>query len=268
MKKLLVIAIAATIYLLAATAFSQEVTVEVESKTAPPGQTVFLRVMLDSDIPISALRVPLMLENPWITLEDVSFEYTVAEPYFIDSTLLSDTNRTDVINILPYIQSPLPTIPPPGGEICRLIITVDPLAPEQFVSVDSLNTPYFWVDASNRYGTSIRPDFVPGGILVNDEATAVEEEEVAIPGGFTLEQNYPNPFNPTTQIAFELPASTTVSLEIYDLLGRPVETLISGNLSAGRHLVKWNSQGNPSGVYFYRLVTPEFSASRKMLLLR
>jgi hypothetical protein len=248
-------------FLFSAATYAADATIQVESKAARPGDSVYLRILLQTDIEISALRIPLTMENPWITLKEVSWEYTVAKPYFIDSTLLSDTIRTEVINVLPYIRSPMPTIPPPGGEICRLEISINPLAPGQFVTVDSLNTPFFWVDASDRWGTSIRPDFVPGGILIDNDATAVDDTEIELPEDYALDPNYPNPFNPITQIPFTLPRPTDVTLEIYDILGRKVATAAARPYPAGRHLIEWRAGEQPSGVYFYRLVTPDYTAS-------
>ena len=85
---------------------------------------------------------------------------------------------------------------------------------------------------------------------------------------FNLSQNYPNPFNPATEISFRLPVATDVTLEIYNITGQKVATLIDGNLSAGEHRVSWDGRDHSSGVYFYRLTTPGFSDSRKMILLK
>ena len=70
---------------------------------------------------------------------------------------------------------------------------------------------------------------------------------------FALDQNYPNPFNPTTEIRFDLPYSCTVSLAVYDALGREVADLANGHHEAGRHTATWNAAGMASGVYFVRL---------------
>ncbi len=268
MKKLATALLLATILTIPAKLFSASVSVEVETKTAEPGQSLYLKVLLHTDTPISALRIPITMENPWITLDRVSWEYTVATGGFFDTTFLADDNRTDALNILPDFISPLPTIDPPGGELCRFYITVDPFAPEQFVRIDSLNQEHNFVDASNPYGTSIRPDFIAGGIEVQDQSTAVDDLETALPESYQLDQNYPNPFNPTTQIAFTLPKPAQVDLRVYDILGRVVATLANGLFQPGRHTLEWNASGNPSGVYFYRLTTPEFSSTRKMLLIQ
>jgi hypothetical protein len=93
------------------------------------------------------------------------------------------------------------------------------------------------------------------------------------PSEFNLSQNYPNPFNPTTKIEFTLTKSGFVSLEIYDVLGRKVRTLVSEKLSAGYKSVIWDGKNDAgdevaSGVYFYQLKVGDFSEPKKMLLLK
>jgi flagellar hook assembly protein FlgD len=88
-----------------------------------------------------------------------------------------------------------------------------------------------------------------------------------------LAQNYPNPFNPQTKIDFALPASSNVRLEVYDLLGRRISTLVDGPYQPGRYSVIWNGKdaaGSPvaSGVYFYRLTTDAGVQQEKMTLVR
>ena len=99
----------------------------------------------------------------------------------------------------------------------------------------------------------------------------------AVPTSFALNQNYPNPFNPTTQVSYALSAPGVVSLQIYNVLGQVVATLVNGNSAAGTFNVTWNGKddlGRPaaSGVYIYRLHatsgTTEFTQARKMLLLK
>jgi hypothetical protein len=93
---------------------------------------------------------------------------------------------------------------------------------------------------------------------------------------FNLYTNYPNPFNPTTTISFSLPLKSSVSLKVFDLIGREVATLISNELSAGNHSMQWNAEKMPSGVYFYRLQARQiidgqagsFTETKKILLLR
>ncbi len=78
-----------------------------------------------------------------------------------------------------------------------------------------------------------------------------------LPGSYALEQNYPNPFNPSTVIRFHLPATSRVSLLLFDILGRRIETIASGTYPAGVHEVRLNAGTLASGVYFYRLEAEE-----------
>jgi hypothetical protein len=88
------------------------------------------------------------------------------------------------------------------------------------------------------------------------------------PGYFKLNQNYPNPFNPNTVISFQLAASSQVRLEVFDLMGRKVSTLVNSNLEAGLHEVTFNAEGLSSGIYLYRIQAKGFTQSRRMLLLK
>jgi hypothetical protein len=95
-----------------------------------------------------------------------------------------------------------------------------------------------------------------------------------VPSEFALLQNYPNPFNPSTTIGFSVSQSGSVLLDIFDLTGRHVRTLLSGQVAAGHHAVQWDGRDERgsfvgSGVYFYRLRAGANSvASKKMLLMK
>ena len=89
---------------------------------------------------------------------------------------------------------------------------------------------------------------------------------------FLLNQNYPNPFNSATTIAYTLANASTVTIEIYDVLGKKIRTLFHDKQNSGQYSVNWNGKnalGNKtsSGVYFYKINTKNFSATRKMVLL-
>ena len=85
---------------------------------------------------------------------------------------------------------------------------------------------------------------------------------------YALQQNFPNPFNGTTSISYELQKRTKVSIIVYDLLGRKIETLVDTEQQEGSHSIQWNSGNASSGVYFYRLIADEFVRSGKMILQR
>ena len=97
--------------------------------------------------------------------------------------------------------------------------------------------------------------------------TAVAGNPV-IPTQYSLDQNYPNPFNPSTKISYSLPASSKVSLKIYDSNGREVESLINGVQAEGKHEINFNAANLASGVYFYRITANNFMQTKKMILLK
>jgi chitinase len=88
------------------------------------------------------------------------------------------------------------------------------------------------------------------------------------PKSFELEQNYPNPFNPTTAISYRLSAVSSVSLKVYDLLGREIAVLVQGTQQAGAYTVRFDASSLPSGVYVYRLSGDGMSLMRTMIVLR
>lgn len=88
------------------------------------------------------------------------------------------------------------------------------------------------------------------------------------PAQFELSHNFPNPFNPETSIRFFLPSDGHVTLTVYDLLGRTIETLVDQKLSAGGHSVRWNGAHQTSGIYFYRLASGGAVRTNRMLLIK
>ncbi|MFI5406699.1 MAG: PKD domain-containing protein, partial [Nitrososphaerales archaeon] len=89
-----------------------------------------------------------------------------------------------------------------------------------------------------------------------------------IPGEFLLYQNYPNPFNPSTNIKFDLPEESNVSLKIYNVLGEEIVTILNETLKAGSHSVQWNARNLSSGIYFYKIESDKFTSARSLMLLR
>ena len=100
-----------------------------------------------------------------------------------------------------------------------------------------------------------------------------DENKTNIPNNFKLAQNYPNPFNPLTTIHYSLPEESTVTIIIYDMLGRKITELISKEQHSGSHSIQWNgtdAQGNlvSAGIYFYQLKSGQHIVTKKMLLLK
>ena len=140
----------------------------------------------------------------------------------------------------------------------------------------------FFLGLANLPGTSMDPELLNVVCGYPDENTPVVvetnalslDDNLSIPTQFALHQNYPNPFNPSTQISFDVPeGSDLVRLNIYNILGKKVSTLLNSVVNPGKHKVEWNAkdnEGNPvaSGIYFYELSSASFTARKKMLLIR
>lgn len=97
--------------------------------------------------------------------------------------------------------------------------------------------------------------------------------EVGTPSKFNMSQNYPNPFNPVTKIDFQLSETGSVSLKIYDLTGREIQTLVNGNYNAGYHTVQFDGKNLSSGIYFYKIIVKfqngiSYSDLKKMSLVK
>ncbi len=100
------------------------------------------------------------------------------------------------------------------------------------------------------------------------ELTSVKTSHTYAPEQFTLSQNYPNPFNPSTTISYSLPKSSNIKIEVFNVLGEKVATLVNGYEQAGGHNIQWDAGGFASGIYFYKLSANNLSQIKKMILLK
>ncbi len=130
------------------------------------------------------------------------------------------------------------------------------------IGLDGVNPPNVYVTGSWRTGAgtnynTIKYPFDLSGII---------NISTQVPDKFSLQQNYPNPFNPTTNIRFDVAKSSSVRLAVYDIVGREVGVLVNQQLNPGTYEVNWNANGFSSGVYFYKLITGDFTETKKMIL--
>ncbi len=112
------------------------------------------------------------------------------------------------------------------------------------------------------------PTFGMTGSFVASPTGVGDQQSSKTPGAFHLYQNFPNPFNPTTTIPFAVARSSYVTLKIYNLLGEEVATLVSRRLAPGTYSAEWNAGATTSGIYLYRLQTPDFVQTKKLILLK
>ncbi|MCP4705881.1 MAG: T9SS type A sorting domain-containing protein [candidate division Zixibacteria bacterium] len=120
---------------------------------------------------------------------------------------------------------------------------------------------------------------LPGYLLAwdpnADASTDVEDNitDTNLPESYSLSQNYPNPFNPTTVISYSIPKRSDVSISIINLLGQKIKTIVNENQTAGKHTVNWDGTDQSgkavaSGIYFYQINAGDYTASKKMIMIK
>jgi len=107
----------------------------------------------------------------------------------------------------------------------------------------------------------------PFSYYINSSLVNINNDEI-VPENIVLNQNYPNPFNPTTKISFALPQSMDVKIDVYNSLGQNVKQLVNSKMGVGHHTVEFDGAELSSGIYFYRISTPEYSKTMKMMLMK
>ncbi len=240
---------------------------------------------------------PLLYEYPdvrGITLWGYT-EYETWKPYtYLVTDRLAERPalqwlRTYLANYLkPILISPVDTTgvelnatltwhPAAGATMYRVFVStdstlstviIDATVTDTLLTLSPLDayTKYFWsvkamsaIDSGKYSGTA---SFTTGNTIL-----AVRNTE-EVPNKFLLSQNYPNPFNPSTVIKYSIPGTGLVKLNVFNLLGRKVATLVNSEQSAGTHEVRFDAAGLSSGIYFYRLEEGNFSMVKKMILLK
>lgn len=115
---------------------------------------------------------------------------------------------------------------------------------------------------------SLRGCVIDGVVYGDTSFIVVGVEEDNLPSKFILSQNYPNPFNPTTKIEYEIPEGDYISLEVFNILGEQIKTLVSGYKHPGKYSIEFNAENLASGTYLYVLKATKFIGTKKMQLLR
>lgn len=132
-----------------------------------------------------------------------------------------------------------------------------------YVDSSSINGKFYVVAGTHGRGAYVRES---GG---DDPLTGNNNNNTNLPKEYSLNQNYPNPFNPSTTISFDLPVSDEVTIDVFDISGRLVNTIEKSKMySAGSHSVRFEGSSLSSGAYFYRITTPKFTDVKKMVLVK
>lgn len=237
------------------------------------------------------IRVPISVANgnnlvgidlafaysPGVTIKEVTFDDTKVANWDLTASMLNATNRTVAIMMVPQLtmQKKPPLAEGSNNLIAQLVFERnDPTATEIKLEPTVLDDPhhsvffvYAFTDESGQY-TQWRED----PIVVNS-TVAMSAVSNNLPKAFGLDQNYPNPFNPTTKLSFALPRDAHVRMTVFNVLGQEVRTLVDKEMTAGTHDVTWDGRNGDggqvsSGIYFYRINADNFSATKKMMMLK
>ena len=103
---------------------------------------------------------------------------------------------------------------------------------------------------------------------LSEMITSVSDQKSTLPQNFSLQQNYPNPFNPSTTIRYEIPERSFVTIKVYDILGKEIDTFVNEEKPSGTYEVEFDARNLPSGIYFYQLKAGSFVETKKMILLK
>ena len=221
------------------------------------------------------IQIPVESGSPAVVIDSVSFAGSIKPSSMVGAAILSADRSSAMISFYPsFTPPPFASVSQSQGLLATAYVHVLPSAPPGTVAFDTvcdLSALPVWrgVGFSDAQGQLLYlPSQVRSGAVKVIAATDVADSDPAMPAEFALAQNYPNPFNPTTTIEFSLPTAGPARLDIYNVLGQRVITLVDGRLEAGLHQVNFDASSIPSGVYFYRLSHVSGSLSRKMILLR
>lgn len=243
--------------------------------TAAPGGTVVVDINLENEASLVGISIPLTYSSPALTLDSVIFDGTrgILAGKSRQAQRLDDSLKV-LLTLEFFDTAPLTA---GKGPIARLKFTVADTAANQQIPIDT--AAYLGIvtlavtTTSAEGGFTFVPQFAPGDITVDISTDVEDDTDPALPTEFALRQNYPNPFNPSTTIEFSLPHSAPVTLEVFNLLGQQVRTVLNETRSAGVHRITFdavndNGTALASGVYFYRLRAGSATLTRKMTLLK
>jgi hypothetical protein len=248
------------------------------SFSSPTEFTVPLNIVNDENL--VALDIPLEFTKG-VTLDKVTFENTNVSDFDVKMSSIDNSQNRVVIGLISMLNGPREGAflkPAARGEntVAVLHFTLDDATLDNVdftaftTTAPAHNLSYLYNEKVDGvpYVREISPEFTGSSVSLNSQSPGA-----TLPTEFALEQNTPNPFNPTTMVSFSLPKAAHVNLTIYNVLGQQVKTLVDQDLPAGVQSVEWNGTDNSgrtvaSGVYFYRINADQFSATKKMLMLK
>lgn len=253
--------------------FASDVNTIAASKVSPNDGKVTVPLTLNNVQAMSALDLPLKYSKG-VTLEEVTFDGTRSADFdFKYADIRSDQN-TVIIGLIPMVYGQKKDLEPGEGVIANLVFRVDdPTIKTIDLAITTTTNPdHSLMFIHNDADGQLKAD-APELSGLSVTLSGKEGGTIMLPKEFALRQNAPNPFNPTTSIAYDLPKATNVRLDIFNVLGQKVVTLVDGFQNAGTQNVIWDGRDQSgssvaSGIYFYRISAGDFSATKKMMMLK
>ena len=244
----------------------------VEKVTGIPGQSVVVNVFGYNQEDIKAAYLALHYSSTNLLYNATLFSGTRGDIAFTKQTSLSDQSL--LISLIFDDAAPLTA---GTGSLAKIIFDIHAAATEEIVTIDSITylgvQPTQFILTDELGGLTFTPYFTPGQVEIKSPTDIDDIAVELLPTEFALGQNAPNPFNPATRISFDLPQASVVHLNVFNILGQKVRTLVDDFLPAGTHEVIFDGKGEQnqvlaSGVYFYRIEAGEFRKSLKMTLMK
>jgi len=245
--------------------------------TVADDNTITVPLSISNDDNLAGIDIALKYSDG-VRIKEVKFDNTRISYWDLKATMLSEVNKTVVIMAVPQLSMAKKPALTAGTDqkIAELVFErTDPTLKSFTLEPTVVEDPhheiffvYAYTDPSGQY-TQWRED----PVLVGGSVALVSAGGANVPTEFGLNQNYPNPFNPTTDIAYALPTGSHVQLAVYNVLGQMVRTLVDQDMPAGNHKVTWDGRNGDgqqvsSGIYFYRISADNFSATKKMMMLK
>lgn len=267
------IVVVALVLLAGTSVFAESVNKMAANNIRAEADNVIVPIELSNSIPMTAMDLPLKFSEG-VTLVDVSFEGTRSENFDFKWANINNEEHTVVIGLIPMVYGENSDLEAGEGAIANLEFRIDSEDLEVLeVETTTMDKPshelmFVYADEDANMKES-KPEFP----VVEIELAKILDKIDPLPTTFALRQNAPNPFNPSTRVDYDLPHATNVRMDIYNVLGQKVKTLVDGFQEAGFQSITWNGTNDngstvASGMYFYRIEADEFSETKKMMMLK
>jgi hypothetical protein len=268
MRKLSIIAIG--LMFLMSSAFAGEINKLSTAEAEVVESSFIVPISLENVSAMAGMELPLKYSDG-VILDEVSFENTRAESFDLKVGKIDADNQTVIIALVPVVSGGGERLQPGSGVIANLHFSAvySDLEEIEISLADEMpNHKLMYVESQNSELVVSQPEFETITVELGTSA------DPNVPVSFALHQNYPNPFNPSTTLLYDLDAASHVTLEVFNVLGQKVQTLVDDYKEAGYHSVQWDGvdeSGAPvaTGVYFYRVNAGDNKVeTKKMMLLK